>query len=167
MKKNVLKLLTGSMVVFTLLAGCTQGQPSVDQPAEVTQETVEEPTAEPTEAPAETTEEPAEEAAPVTTKDRSGNDIVLPTEINAIVSMSPATTRALIDMGYADKIVASDTNSQYSYGLELADEVLYMDMMSPDQEKIVELAPDIVFTSGMSSTDGNDAYANVRAAGLP
>ena len=168
MKKKTLKLLTSGLVLFTLLTGCTKEQPPLDPPAEVTeQEEVTEPAAEPTEAPEETIDEPvAEEAAPAVTKDRSGNDIVLPAEINAIISMSPATTRALIDMGYADKIVASDTNSQYSYGLELADEVLYMDMMSPDQEQIVALNPDIVFTSGMSSKDGEDAYGNVRAAGL-
>ncbi len=169
MKKKTLKLLTGSMVVFTLLAGCTKEQPPMDPPAETVEEEKAEPEAEPTEeAQAEPTEAviEEEEAEESITKDRSGNDIILPAEVNTIISMSPATTRALIDMGYGDKIVASDTNSQYSYGLELADDVLYMDMMTPDQEKIVELAPDIVFTSGMSSYDGNDAYANVRAAGL-
>ncbi len=167
MKKKTLKLLTSGMVLFTLLAGCTQEQPPMDPPAEVSAEKEEEPTAEPTKEPeAEPEAEEADTAEGVATKDRSGNDIMLPLEVESIISMSPATTRALIDMGYADKIVASDTNSQNSYGLELADDVLYMDMMSPDQEQIVALSPDIVFTSGMSSSDGNDAYANVRAAGL-
>jgi len=167
MKKKTLKLLTSGMVLFTLLAGCTQEQPPMDPPAEVSAEKEEEPAAEPTKEPeAEPEAEEADTAEGVAMKDRSGNDIMLPLEVESIISMSPATTRALIDMGYADKIVASDTNSQNSYGLELADDVLYMDMMSPDQEQIVALSPDIVFTSGMSSSDGNDAYANVRAAGL-
>ena len=167
MKKKTLKLLTGGMVLFTLLTGCTQEQPPMDPPAEVSTEKEEEPAAEPTKEPeAEPVVEETAAEEGIAAKDRSGNDITLPSKVESIISMSPATTRALIDMGYGDKIVASDTNSQYSYGLELADDVLYMDMMAPDQEQIVSLAPDIVFTSGMSSTDGNDAYANVRAAGL-
>ncbi|SFQ28169.1 iron complex transport system substrate-binding protein [Lachnospiraceae bacterium XBB1006] len=99
-------------------------------------------------------------------QDRSGNDITLPEEVKTIISMSPATTRVLIDMGVAEKIVAADTNSQASYGDKLGKDVEYFDMMQPDQEKIAALAPDIMFTSGMSSKEGEDAFANVRTAGV-
>ena len=165
MKKKTLKLLTG-MMALTMLSGCGELTPPEPARTEVAAEPTEV-TAEVTEAPteaAEPTEEPAEEA--VVTKDRSGNDIVLPEEVNTIISMSPATTRVLIDMGYADKIVAADENAQYSYGDELNADTIYFNMMTPDQEQIVALAPDIVFTSGMSSKDGVDAYENVREAGL-
>ena len=38
--------------------------------------------------------------------------------------------------------------------------------MQPDNEAIVALQPDIVFTTGMSSSGGTDVYASVRAAGI-
>lgn len=166
MKKKTLKLLTGMMAV-TMLSGCgeaaTPAEPApVEASAEPT-EVVADVTEAPTEAAEPTEEAPAEETV---TKDRSGNEIVLPEEVNTIISMSPATTRVLIDMGYADKIVAADVNAQASYADELNDDTIYFDMMTPDQEQIVALAPDIVFTSGMSSKDGVDAFENVREAGL-
>lgn len=167
MKKKLLKTLTGVGCALFLLAGCTKVSEQEIKPAEeVTQE------AAPTEEakPEEPTEAPADEEAPAAEgtamKDRSGNDIVVPAEVNTIVSMAPSITRVLIDMGLADKIVASDTNSQASYGSELGADVSYMDMMAPDQEALTAMAPDIIFTSGMSSVDGNDAFGAVRAAGV-
>ena len=50
-------------------------------------------------------------AGEVPTKDRSGNDIKVPAEVKSIVSLAPSTTRVLIDLGLALKIVAVDTNS--------------------------------------------------------
>ncbi len=165
MKKKTLKLLTGAMA-FTLLSGCgeaTSPEPVTAEASAEPNEVVAEATEAPTEA-AEPTEEAAAESVAI--KDRSGNEIVLPEEVDSIISMSPATTRVLIDMGYADKIVAADENAQASYADELNADTIYFNMMTPDQEQIVALAPDIVFTSGMSSKDGVDAYENVREAGL-
>lgn len=98
-------------------------------------------------------------------KDRSGNDITVPDTINAIVSMSPAETEMLDDLGLIDKVVACDTYSP-QYVKDLPKDVVQFDMMSPDAEKIVSLKPDIVFTSGMSSSDGSDAFASVKKAGV-
>ena len=39
-------------------------------------------------------------------------------------------------------------------------------MMDPDQEQIIALKADIVFTSGMSSQGGTDAFQSVRDAGI-
>lgn len=99
-------------------------------------------------------------------KDRSGNTIVLPKEVNTIVSMAPSTTQVLIDMGLADKIVAVDTNSKEDFASQLNADVQSFDMMNPDNEAIVALDPDIVFTSGMSSTKGDDAFQAVRDADI-
>ncbi len=166
MKARTLSKIAGAMMTLALLGGCGEqaAAPAAETPAEATEAPAEEP-AEATEAEAEPTE--AEEA-PVESgvQDRSGNDIVLPEEVNTIVSMAPSISRVLIDMGYGDKIICADTNTQASYGSELGADVLYMDMMAPDQEQLVALAPDIVFTSGMSSKDGVDAFGSVRDAGV-
>ena len=105
------------------------------------------------------------ETAGKPSKDRSGNEITVPDTINAIISLSPAETEMLSDLGLSDKIIACDTYSP-QYVKDLPDGIPQFDMMSPDCEKIVSLKPDIVFTSGVSSSDGSDAFASVRKAGV-
>ena len=105
------------------------------------------------------------ETAGKPSKDRSGNEITVPDTINAIISLSPAETEMLCDLGLGDKIIACDTYSP-QYVTDLPDGIPQLDMMSPDCEKIVSLKPDIVFTSGMSSSDGTDAFASGRQAGV-
>ena len=39
------------------------------------------------------------------TKDRAGNEISIPNEINRIISISPANTEILIELGFGDKII--------------------------------------------------------------
>ncbi len=80
------------------------------------------------------------------TQDRAGNTIIIPDEVNSIISMAPSTTRFLIDLGLADKIVAIDTNS-LAYADELPADVKEFDMMAPDNEALFALSPDIIFTS--------------------
>ncbi len=165
MKKKLLTILAGSMTAVMMMTACgKEAEAPVSEPAaeETVTETAKEPAAE--EPAAE--EETAEAAEGESAKDRSGHDIVIPAEINTIVSMAPSITRVLLDLGLSDKIVAADTNSQASYGSELGSDVVYMDMMTPDQEKLVAMTPDIVFTSGMSSYDGVDAYGSVREGGV-
>lgn len=109
------------------------------------------------------------EATDVTlpTKDCAGNDIVIPENVEKIVSMAPSVTEVLIDLGYADKIVACDTYSGYSaFASALNAGIPQFDMMAPDNEQIIALAPDIVFTTGMSYAGGDDVYAAVRGAGV-
>lgn len=99
------------------------------------------------------------------TQDRAGNTIIIPDEVNAIISMAPSTTRFLIDLGLADKIVAIDTNS-LAYADELPADVKEFDMMAPDNEALIALSPDIIFTSGMSNAGGEDVYQSARDAGI-
>lgn len=99
------------------------------------------------------------------TKDRSGNEIKVPAEVKSIVSLAPSTTRILIDLGLALKIVAVDTNSM-SYKEYLPSGVKTFDMMSPDNEAIAALKPDIVFTSGMSSVGGSSPFKSLIDAGI-
>ena len=104
-------------------------------------------------------------AGEVPTKDRSGNDIKVPAEVKSIVSLAPSTTRVLIDLGLALKIVAVDTNS-LQYKDYLPSGVKSFDMMNPDNEAIAALKPDIVFTSGMSSVGGSSPFKPLVDSGI-
>ena len=104
-------------------------------------------------------------AGEIPTKDRSGNDIKVPAEVKSIVSLAPSTTRVLIDLGLALKIVAVDTNS-LAYKDYLPSGVKTFDMMNPDNEAIAALKPDIVFTSGMSSVGGTSPFKPLVDSGI-
>ena len=101
----------------------------------------------------------------VPTKDRAGNDIKVPEKVEKIVSMAPSTTQFLIDLGLADKIVGIDTNSA-TYADKLKSDIPLFDMMNPDNEAIAALAPDIVFTSGMSSVGGTSPFQSLTDSGI-
>ncbi|MBE5855934.1 MAG: ABC transporter substrate-binding protein [Lachnospiraceae bacterium] len=154
MKKRILSLMMATAMISTLLVGC--GNKTTETAETTVAETVAETVA------AESTEAEASNA----TTDRSGNEIVIPEEVNKIISMAPSTTQVLVDLGLGDKIVACDTYSFASYGDSLTADIPQFDMMTPDQEQIVALGADVVFTSGMSSKDGDDAFASVREAGI-
>ena len=170
MKKKFLSMVMAVAMISTLVAGCGSNASTEGESAVIaTEATVEAASASETkeEAKDETKEETvAEESSTAPTKDRSGNDIVVPTEVNSIVSMAPSVTRILIDLGLSDKIVACDTNSGASYGAELKSDVAQFDMMAPDQEQIIALSSDVVFTSGMSASGGDDVFAAVKEAGV-
>ena len=97
--------------------------------------------------------------------DRAGNEITIPDDVEKIISMAPSTTRVLIDMGLSDKIIAIDTNS-YAYADQLSADIPQFDMMAPDNEALVALEPDIIFTSGMSNLGGEDVFQPARDAGI-
>ena len=101
-----------------------------------------------------------------TVTDPSGNQIVLPETVEKIISMAPSTTQFLLDLGLGDKIIACDSYSQMSYADQLAADIPVFDMMEPDNEQLVALAPDIIFTTGMSSSGGTDVFAAVKEAGV-
>ena len=97
--------------------------------------------------------------------DRAGNGIVLPENVDRIISMAPSTTQVLIELGLADKIVGIDTNS-VTYIADLSADVAQFDMMAPDNEAIAALNPDIVFTSGMSSVGGTSPFQSLIDSGV-
>lgn len=111
-----------------------------------------------------TTEASASEAA-LPTEDRAGNPITIPAEVNKIVSLNPATTQTLIDLGVADKIIAIDEYSA-SYKDQLSADVAVYSLATPDQEAIVASAPDVVFTSGMLRVGDANPYQAVTDAGI-
>ena len=162
MKKNALSLLLASVFVLSLLTGCGK----TTENANVTTETA----VLTTEAASETVSASPAEPEKVTPEgteatDRSGNTIYLPKRANRIISMAPSITRLLLDLGLGSKIIAIDTNSAI-YLDQLPERVKQFDMMTPDNEAIALLNPDIIFTSGMSSKGGEDVYQPARDAGI-
>lgn len=99
------------------------------------------------------------------TEDRAGNTIKLPESTEKIISLNPAATQTLIDLGLADKIVAVDEYSM-TYADSLAKDIPVYSMYEPDQESIISLGADIVFTSGMVYAGGDNPYINVVNAGV-
>lgn len=91
--------------------------------------------------------------AEVPVQDRAGNDIAIPAEVNKIISLAPATTQIIEDLGMKDKLIAVDT--QTPLYVEGVSELPQFDMMQPDIEQIAALTPDVIFTSGMSYLEDN------------
>lgn len=108
----------------------------------------------------------SQSASQATTNSKRNNaDIVIPAEVKTIISMSPAVTQILTELGLADKIIAVDTQSPM-VATGLKDGIAQMDMFTPDAEKIVSLKPDILFTTNMSAAGGADPFESVRSAGV-
>ncbi len=155
-----MKKLLSLMLVLALalaLAGCGGATPSPTPSAVVST---------PSAVQKATPEASAEPESAKPTEDRSGAAINVPEEVNTIVSMAPSTTQVLVDLGLADKIVAIDTNSE-AYAKGIPEDALRFDMMQPDVEKLVALAPDIIFTSNISAAGGEDPFQAAINAGIP
>ncbi|MCR4904040.1 MAG: ABC transporter substrate-binding protein [Butyrivibrio sp.] len=184
MKKKFVVMMMSIVLAFSAVAGCgtSTSKENTTETTEAVEEATEEASEEATEeATEETTEEATEEATEATEEeaeattfevsedgtvvDRSGNEIKLPEKTDAIISMAPSITRVLIDLGLADNIVACDTYSFGSYGSELKADIPQFDMMAPDQEQLVALSADVIFTTGMSQAGGTDVYESVRESG--
>lgn len=106
--------------------------------------------------------DPAQGSVPV--RDRAGNSIQVPEETERIISLMPASTQILADLGLKDQIIAVDTQSPLYE--ELSENVLQFDMLEPDLEQIIGSEPDVIFVSNMSSQGGEDIFASVREAGI-
>lgn len=152
-------ILSLSAALFTA-CNTTDATTAASSAAETT--TAAETTAEETTTTAEETTA-AEAALPK--EDRAGNPVSIPAEVNKIVSLNPATTQTLIDLGAADKIIAIDEYSAV-YKDQLSADVAVYSLATPDQEAIVSSAPDVVFTSGMLRVGDANPYQAVTDAGI-
>ncbi len=75
---------------------------------------------------------------------RSGEEITVPTNPKRIISTTPTITDNLVDLGIADKIIAVDEHSNTE---NLNDDVIVMDLLTPDIEYIIELEPDLIIVT--------------------
>ena len=107
---------------------------------------------------------PGSAKTPNTGVDREGNPISLPTRISKVISMGPSNTEILAALGCAEKIVAADT---YSKGIDgVRDEIAMFDMEAPDGERIISIAPDVIFVNGMLKAGVEDPFGTVANAGI-
>lgn len=98
------------------------------------------------------------------TQDRAGNPISVPENVRSIVSLAPAITQVLVDLGLEDRLVAIDT---YSAQVLQINGIIEMDMMAPDIERIVSLSPDLILASNMTLVNDPDSLLYLSESGSP
>lgn len=104
-------------------------------------------------------------------KDRAGNNIIIPSKIDKIISLSPAVTDILLSMlkgNEIDKIISVDTVSKDILEDNNIDtsNMLFFDMLNPDAEKIIALEPDIIFVNTFSVFSGKNSLDSIKNTGL-
>lgn len=100
---------------------------------------------------------------PVT--DRAGKTVVLPDEINTIISTAPSNSEIIIGLGLGEKIIAAD---EYSAALDgIGGDITRIDFSYPDGETIITLNPDIIIAAGHNQTvSGDDPFRLMGEAGI-
>ena len=115
----------------------------------------------PTEAPSPS----AATAFPVTLTDDEGTEVTIPAEPQHIVSLTPATTEVLFNIGGGDRVVGK-VEDVANYPAEAADIPVVATFNGVDVEKIVDLEADLVISAGAGLTQG-DAVEQLRRADVP
>ena len=119
-----------------------------------------------TPAPPPTTEPSPSPAAafPVTLTDDEGTAVELAAEPQVIVSLTPANTEILFELGAGDRVVATDDGTDYpEEAVALPDVATFS---SVDVEQVVDLEPDLVIAGGLGFTPA-DAITQLRALDIP
>lgn len=100
-----------------------------------------------------------------TVVDRLGSEHSIPLEVKRVISYSPTFTQIILDLELGDLLIAVDTNSERFY--EIPEGVASFDMMSPDNEALIALEPDLVIATDMTAAGGaEDPFALMRSAGI-
>jgi len=96
--------------------------------------------------------------------DRERLPISLPAEINTIISIGPANTEIIAELGFVENIIAADKFSYYVDGLDPA--IAVLDMKAIDIEFIIEQSPDIVIITGMMRVPDDNSLRMMDEAGI-
>lgn len=96
------------------------------------------------------------DSSPRTLTDPSGAEITVPGKIDTIAVLAPSLSETVITLGEGDKIKACDTVSAELSGMP--EDVLVLDMVSPDMESLVALKPDVLLVTNMSLYDQEAPY---------
>lgn len=107
-------------------------------------------------------EEP--EGAALPTEDPSGAPISIPETIESIVVLAPSLAETVVDLGLGDKIIGYDLQSVGLAGLP--EGVPTFDIMNPDVEQLVALAPDVLLVSSLSLSDQEAPYQPLIDVGV-
>ena len=132
-------------LLAVILGGCSSGGASSSPEPSVAPN----PSAAASEAAASPSPSPAP-AFPVTITDDEGTSVELAAEPKKIVSLTPATTEILFQLGAGDRVVATDDGSDYPQQATALPHVATFS--SVDVEKLVALEPDLVVAGGLGFT---------------
>ena len=101
---------------------------------------------------------------PLQLRDDEGTRVSIPAEPRQIVSLTPGTTEILFALGIGDRVVATDSASDYPpAAVPLPDVAAFG---SVDAEKIVGIHADLVVAGGNGYTPP-DGVAQLRSLGIP
>ena len=101
---------------------------------------------------------------PVTLTDDEGTAVEIAAEPEVIVSLTPANTEILFELGAGDRVVATDDGTDYpEAAVALPDVATFT---SVDVEQVVNLEPDLVLAGGLGFTPA-DAITQLRSLGIP
>ena len=133
------------MLLAAIVGGCSSGGASSSPAPSVAPS----PSAAASEAAASPSPSPTP-AFPVTITDDEGTSVELAAEPKKIVSLTPATTEILFQLGAGDRVVATDDGSDYPQQATALPNVATFS--SVDVEKVVALEPDLVVAGGLGFT---------------
>lgn len=97
--------------------------------------------------------------------DGIGRVIEIPEKVERVISTVPSNTEIIVDMGLIDVLVGVDTYSE-----EISEELQGKGILNTDrlnEEKIMELMPDLVITSQHSLSKGADSLKVFDEVGIP
>ncbi len=83
-----------------------------------------------------------------------------------IISLTPAITEILVALGLSDSIIAVDAFATNIKGMATDLKLPEFDAMSPDNERILAMKPDIVFVTEMSFAGGDDPFKPLTELGV-
>ena len=107
---------------------------------------------------------PTPAAFPVTVTDDEGTPVDIAAEPETIVSLTPANTEILFELGAGDRVVATDDGSDFPEAAVALPDVATFS--SVDVEKVVALEPDLVLAGGLGFTPA-DAITRLRDLDVP
>jgi iron complex transport system substrate-binding protein len=101
---------------------------------------------------------------PLTLVDDEGISVTIPAEPRRLISLTPGTTEILFALGIGDRILATDSASDYpAAAVQLPDVAAFGTV---DAEKIVGLEADLVIAGGNGYTPP-DGVTKLRSLGIP
>ena len=116
-------------------------------------------TASPSPSPAPAPEPTPPPAFPVTVEDSSGTEVTLDAAPQRIISYSPGATEIVFAVGAGDRVVAAD---EFSYYPPETAELPKLAYSSPDPERALALAPDLV----IMATHQREQIEQYRSLGM-
>lgn len=143
-----------SLVLAVLLAACSTPAAAPSSEAAITA------------APPPTTERSPTSASafPVTLTDDEGTTVEVAAEPEVIVSLTPANTEILFELGVGDRVFATDDGTDYPEAAVALPDVATFS--SVDVEQVVKLEPDLVIAGGLGFTPA-DAITQLRGLDIP